>query len=108
VPTQVRNPASSQTTDALGAVIIHQHVHQAAPDELRPVSAFACEWDLEPAGLLRAIVRAEVPTAKVGRKVCALRSDLLRIVERLAKQEPARVEPQAAYAELVARSGAAR
>lgn len=107
----VRNPGephaeSSVDRTADGSVIVNRIVYQAAPDELRPVAALAAEWGVEPAGLLRAASRASL-TVKIGRQTCARRSDLLRLVELMAKPKaaPVSTDPKAAYAALVASRG---
>lgn len=90
-----------------GGVRVTHVVYQAAPDELRPVVALAEAWGVEPAGLLRAARRAGL-TIKIGRQVCARRSDLLRLVELAPKPkaEPVSADPKAAYAALVGNRGA--
>lgn len=59
-----------------------------APDEIRPIAAWAKAWGLELAGLRGAIERAKIPTARIGRSTCVRRSDLLRIVDALFVEAP--------------------
>ena len=67
-----------------------------APDEL-----LAFPFGLEPRAA-RALVRAgTLPAAKIGRRTYARRSDVLALVDKLAKK-PAKAEPTSNYAELVA------
>lgn len=82
-----------------GGVRVTHVVYQAAPDELRPVAVLAEAWGVEPAGLLRAARRAGL-TVKIGRQVCARRSDLLRLVELAPKPKPTPLplDPAEAYA----------
>ena len=69
---------------------------QAPPDEL-----LSFPFGLEPRAA-RALVRnGTLTAAKIGRRTYARRSDVLALVDKLAKK-PAKTEPIAGYADLVA------
>ncbi len=97
-----------------GTIVVR--IEAAAPvapaDELRALNAIADEWGLERRGLAVAVRRAGVPTIRVGRQIVARKSDVLRLVERLAHESasPASsssaMTPEASYARAVARSRA--
>jgi hypothetical protein len=95
--------------DERGGVSVTQILRQDAPDEIRPVAAFATMWGLEPNGLLRAATRAGV-LVKIGRQVCARRSDLLRMVDLLKRPQgkSAPIPAASGYDELVSRARASR
>lgn len=67
-----------------GAIVVRVEAPRVeAPDELRPLSAWAPTWGLEEKGLQRACRKAGVPLVKIGRQLCVRRSDLLPLVDRL-------------------------
>lgn len=94
------------THTADGKIIIHHVTHVAAPDALVVVRNEANAQGIEPGALVRAATRAGL-TVRIGRQVCARRSDLLRLVELLPKPKPvpAADDPKAAYAALVGGGG---
>lgn len=89
-----------------GAFVVRFEVSRVdAPDELGTIERFANEFGLEPKGLKRAAVQADVHMVKVGRQWVARRSDVVGIVAKLAKKtnEKSSSEPDT-YAALVARA----
>ena len=67
-----------------------------APDEL-----VVFPFGLEPRAARTLVRKGTLTAAKIGRRLYAKRSAILALVDKLAKS-PAKVEPTASYAELVA------
>ncbi len=97
--THARNPIEVRD----GPVTIIQNSYVAAPDELRPLAYWLEAFELPEATVRRWIRRGILPAVEAGRGgTIVRRSDLLAVVERLAKpRAPLPAEPSAAYAELV-------
>ena len=100
--------ATSRAPD--GAVIVRiESSPIEAPDELRPISAWAADWGLEFAGLRRALRRAGARHVRIGRAVCVRRSDVLALADTLASAPSAPAgDADVAYASLVRRAGGSR
>ena len=83
-----------------GAVTITKIVYQAAPDELLPFP-FGLEEDAAAKSLVRT---GKLRAVKIGRRLYAKRSDVLALVDKLARVEPTKDTADTSYAALVARS----
>ena len=89
-------PRVTATREGEAIIVRVEAARAEAPDEL-----LAFPFGLEPHAA-RALVRAgTLPAAKIGRRTYARRSDVLALVDKLAKK-PAKAEPTSNYAELVA------
>ena len=76
------------STSEDGAVVLRVETSRAEPaDEIRSLASWARIWGLEQAGLRRAVTLAGIPLVRVGRSVCARRSDVLSIADKLAQQQ---------------------
>jgi hypothetical protein len=84
----VGNPDAAPTEQVIersadGAVTIIRNTYQAAPDEL-----ITFPFGLESRAAKKLVESGKLPAAKIGRHTDARRSDVLALVDRLAKKKP--------------------
>lgn len=101
----VRNPGENIEHTPDGGVTIIKNYHQAAPDELRPVPYWLDAFGLPEATVRGWIRRGILPAIEAKRGgTLVRRSDLLAVVDKLAKPKVVADDPAAVHAALVARA----